>query len=96
MRTKIFLIGFALFIFSINVTYSQSTVREKSSFDLGWKFHLGDLNAAKDPSFDDASWRSLNVPHDWSIEADFNSQYASCTGYLPGGFGWYRKSFDIP
>jgi hypothetical protein len=96
MRTKIFLTSFALFIVSINITYSQPTVREKSSFDLGWKFHRGDLNAAKDPSFNDTSWRSINVPHDWSIEADFNSQYASCTAYLPGGFGWYRKTFDIP
>jgi beta-galactosidase len=96
MKIKLFLISFVLFIVSINTIYSQSTIRGKILFDLGWKFHLGDLNAAKDPSFDDATWRSINLPHDWSIEGDFNSQLASCTGYLPGGFGWYRKSFDIP
>ena len=96
MRTRLFLKSFAVFVFCINAAYSQSTAREKSSFDLGWKFHLGDLSAAKEPSFSDTSWRSIDVPHDWSIEADFNSQYASCTAYLPGGFGWYRKTFEIP
>jgi beta-galactosidase len=93
---KNFYLVFILLIISANIIHSQSVNREKILFDLGWKFHLGDLNAAKDPLFDDASWRSINLPHDWSIEADFNSQYASCTGYLPGGFGWYRKTFDIP
>jgi len=96
MRIKKLFVSFILLFLSINITYSQSTIREKLLFDLGWKFHLGDLNSAKDPLFDDASWRSINLPHDWSIEGDFNSQYASCTGYLPGGFGWYRKTFDIP
>ena len=96
MEIKNLLCSLVLLIISANSTFSQSTNREKLLFDLGWKFHLGDLNSAKDPLFDDASWRSVNLPHDWSIEADFNNQYASCTGYLPGGFGWYRKTFDIP
>jgi hypothetical protein len=96
MKTKKLLLGFILLILCVSIAFSQSVNREKLLFDLGWKFHLGDLNAAKNSSFDDASWRSINLPHDWSIEGDFNSQLASCTGYLPGGFGWYRKSFDIP
>jgi hypothetical protein len=85
-----------LLIISVSISFSQSVNREKLLFDLGWKFHLGDLNAAKDSSFNDASWRNLNLPHDWSIEADFDSTLASCTGYLTAGFGWYRKTFDIP
>jgi hypothetical protein len=96
MKTKNLLWSILLLIFSLNITFSQSVNREKILFDLGWKFHLGDMNAAKDPLFNDASWRSVNLPHDWSIEVDFNNQYASCTGYLPSGFGWYRKTFDIP
>jgi hypothetical protein len=96
MKIKKLLLGFILLILCVSIAFSQSVNREKLLFDLGWKFHLGDLNAAKDPLFDDASWRSINLPHDWSIEGDFNSQLASCTGYLPGGFGWYRKTFDIP
>jgi len=96
MKTNKLLLGFILLILCVSIVFSQSVNREKLLFDIGWKFHLGDLYAAKDPSFDDASWRSINLPHDWSIEGDFNSQLASCSGYLPGGFGWYRKSFDIP
>ena len=80
MEIKNLLCSLVLLIISANSTFSQSTNREKLLFDLGWKFHLGDLNSAKDPLFDDASWRSVNLPHDWSIEADFNNQYASCTG----------------
>jgi beta-galactosidase len=43
------------------------------------------------PYFDDSSWRTLTLPHDWSIEGpkvatgSQNSQ-----GYLQGGLGWYR------
>jgi hypothetical protein len=96
MRTKKLFLGFILLLLSANIITSQSFNREKLLFDLGWKFHLGDLNAAKEPAFEDAAWRSINLPHDWSIEADFDSQLASCTAYLPGGFGWYRKTFDIP
>ena len=94
MKNKLWVI-ILLTVFS-NMAFSQSITREKLLFDLGWKFHLGDLNKAKDPMFDDSLWRSVNLPHDWNIEGDFNKQYASCTGYLPAGIGWYRKKFDIP
>jgi beta-galactosidase len=37
------------------------------------------------------------LPHDWSIESDFSSEYPSTpgSGALPGGIGWYRKSFIL-
>ena len=47
--------------------YRVGTVRERS-FDGGWRFYRGALNGAEAPSFDDNGWRTLNVPHDWSIE----------------------------
>ena len=59
-----------------------------------WKFCLGDAADAHEPAFDDASWRLLNLPHDWSIEGPFSAEWASATGYLPGGIGWYRKTID--
>ncbi|MGA7723462.1 MAG: sugar-binding domain-containing protein [Ignavibacteriaceae bacterium] len=96
MRKKNLSLSLFLVIFSVSIVFSQPVNRKKLLFDQGWKFHLGDLNQARETLFDDASWRSVNLPHDWSIEADFNSKLASCTGYLPGGFGWYRKIFDIP
>jgi beta-galactosidase len=89
------LFSFFYLLIGLNIIYGQ-TSREKTLFNENWRFYLGDLSIAKEVEFDDASWRSVNLPHDWSIEADFSSQYASCTGYLPGGFGWYRKTFDLP
>jgi len=68
------------------------------SFDLGWKFHLGDVTGAQASTFDDAGWQSIDVPHDWSISLPFN-QSSKATyegGYLDGGVGWYRKSFAVP
>ena len=40
-------------------------------------------------------WRIFTLPHDWSIEGQLSPSLASCTGYLPGGIGWYRKHFKI-
>ena len=50
------------------------------------------------PGFDDSSWRSLHLPHDWAIEGEFSSDAPSGTGSgaLPGGIGWYRKHFATP
>jgi beta-galactosidase len=49
-----------------------------------------------DPSFDDSSWRTLNVPHDWSIEGQKAATNSDSQGYLSGGLGWYRKTFTLP
>lgn len=49
------------------------------------------------PGFDDKSWRSLTLPHDWGIEGPFDQALPGETGKLPWpGVAWYRKSFDIP
>ena len=47
--------------------------------------------------YDDSAWRMLNVPHDWAIEGDFSASAPSGNsgGALPGGVGWYRKSFEV-
>jgi beta-galactosidase len=68
------------------------------SFDLGWKFHLGDVSGAQGATFDDSAWTSLDVPHDWSISLAFNQSSAATYegGYLDGGLGWYRKTFTLP
>ena len=68
------------------------------SFDKGWKFSLGDNESYSSPGFNDSSWRSLNLPHDWAIEGNFSEDNPSGTGggALPGGVGWYRKTFTLP
>jgi beta-galactosidase len=53
------------------------------------------------PNFDDGSWRSVNLPHDWAIEGPFHVGWSEGVGggmgRLPSpGTGWYRKQLDIP
>ena len=68
------------------------------SADDGWRFTLGDVAGAETPKFDDHTWRKVNAPHDWSIEAppaEKNPTGAS-GGYAAAGVGWYRKAFTPP
>ena len=72
------------------------SLRQVKSLDKDWRFHPGDEPKAIHPDFDDSSWQQVDVPHDWSIAGPFGPQYASGTGYAPGGVGWYRKRFSLP
>lgn len=67
-------------------------------FDHDWRFLLGDPAGAEAIGFSDASWRVLNVPHDWAFEAGYAEEAAQGEqgGYKPGGIGWYRKLFGLP
>ncbi len=69
--------------------------REKICFNDNWSFSLSDNPKASETDFDDKEWRVLNLPHDWAIEGDFSKDNPSGTGggALPGGTGWYRKTF---
>lgn len=62
----------------------------------GWRFILKDDSGAFRPDFNDSKWRRLDLPHDWSVEGTLSPGLASCTGYLPGGIGWYRKELNLP
>ena len=72
--------------------------REVVAGDYDWKFMLGDVAGAEAAGFDDANWRTVTLPHDWSIEGkvDRNNPAGSGGGYFPGGVGWYRKTFAAP
>jgi beta-galactosidase len=77
-------------------------------FGQGWRFALanptgitdptGQYATAADPGLDDSGWRTVSVPHDWSIElAPVQAPDTSGgTGYFHGGLGWYRKTFTLP
>jgi len=73
-------------------------VERKQLFDYQWKFYLGDTASAKSRDFNDKNWRSLDLPHDWSIEGKVNPKNATGGGggYFPAGIGWYRKTFNVP
>ena len=77
---------------------ADRSTRRRDTFDFDWKFVLDDPAGAEQPGFDDASWRKLDLPHDWSIEGPFSQSNPAGGpgGYLPGGIGWYRKTFTAP
>src|SRR6185503_14653797 len=83
-------------IFS-NKGYGQRG-RTVADFDKGWHFHLGDVKDGESMSLTDVNWRMLNLPHDWSIEGKFSKDNPATPegGALPGGIGWYRKTFTEP
>ncbi|WP_258136603.1 beta-galactosidase GalB [Mucilaginibacter phenanthrenivorans] len=92
---RLFCLSFLL-IFSSSAFAQQG--RTVADFDKGWHFHLGDVTGGEKASLNDASWRVLNLPHDWSIEGKFSKDNPATPegGALPGGLGWYRKIFTVP
>ena len=64
-------------------------MERKQLFDYDWKFFLGDAAEAKANDFNDAGWRKLDLPHDWSIEGKVNAKNPTkgAEGYFPTGIG---------
>jgi len=85
----------AILSISVQLLPAQRTVLD---FNGDWKFQKGNDNLAFQPGHDDAKWRRLDLPHDWSIESDFLKEAPATNqgGSLPGGTGWYRKTFTLP
>jgi len=98
MRRIIMLVTVVIFGIGLTRTESSARSRQQFSMDVGWQFTLGDPAHAERPGFDDSGWRTLNVPHDWSIEGTFdrNAPGGGNVGFLPTGIGWYRKHFTAP
>ena len=98
----------ALIVFAATLAYyfmpvsiraaDGNSPRQELAADAGWRFFLGDPGGAEVPSFADASWRAVDLPHDWSIESkpDKDNPSGAGGGYFPGGIGWYRKTFHAP
>jgi beta-galactosidase len=90
--------------------------RERLLLDAGWKFHLGNdwgiaQNLAKAGTgsgpagvwFSDASWRTVNLPHDWAVELPFDKTADGSARFQGAGpkfptnsVGWYRRTFELP
>ncbi|CAH0304627.1 Beta-galactosidase BoGH2A [Pedobacter sp. Bi36] len=89
--------AFILFI-SFFSGYAQNGIERKQLFDDDWKFFLGDTPEAKANDFNDSGWRTLDLPHDWSIEGKTHPRNATGGGggFFPSGMGWYRKTFQVP
>ena len=106
-----------LAIASLNLFAASATSpRERLLLDSGWKFHLGNdwgiaQNLAKAGTgsgpasvwFSDASWRTVNLPHDWAVELPFDKTADGAHGFKALGHdfpsnsvAWYRRTFELP
>lgn len=96
-------ISFIICVFSAKAQDTRAIL-----FDKDWRFKKDSLIQAESPDYNDAGWRKLDLPHDWSIEDLPNQEKDSvqgpftkaavskgATGYTEGGIGWYRKMFTL-
>ncbi len=98
MNRKLNVIALCLLLCATSVCFANPRPGKRVSFNQDWRFQLGDVTNGQDTGLDDSQWRRLDLPHDWSIEGEFSEKAPAGTGggALPGGVGWYRKSFTIP
>ena len=90
-----------LLVLLLKVIQAQEHINTsgRQLFDHNWKFSLNktasDVYSA---TYNDKQWRSLNLPHDWSIEGKTDPKNPSGNdgGYFPTGTAWYRKKFIVP
>lgn len=80
------------------IAFQSMAQRNTLDFTGGWKFLLGNDSLAIQPVYNDQHWRTLNLPHDWSIEQNFDEKAPATNqgAALPAGIGWYRKTFSLP
>lgn len=108
MKRKLHLHLFLLILLAFLIGCdSAEQISRKVCFDDGWKFYCGHAEGAEDMAFNDARWRVVDLPHDWSIEPLDNqgdsvvgpfskkSVGGAATGQTVGGEGWYRKTFVL-
>ncbi len=70
-------------------------MRRQERINADWRFHLGEVENGGYQGLDDGAWARVTLPHDWAVAQPFDQRFASGTGYLPGGVGWYRKHFTV-
>ncbi|MGN6397751.1 MAG: glycoside hydrolase family 2 TIM barrel-domain containing protein [Mucilaginibacter sp.] len=86
----------ALFCMLLSLVFTGRLCAQQNKsylFNDGWLFHKGDIAGGEKSVATSEGWRAVQLPHDWSIEGPFSDEWASATAYLPGGIGWYKKTF---
>lgn len=93
------------------ISGNMDAAERKLLFNDSWKFHRGSIANAELENFNDSKWRTLDVPHDWSVEStavfkngitvgpfckiNEGGAGGADTGQTLGGEGWYRKDFTL-
>lgn len=85
-----------VFLLSVVFLKAQVSFGNAEKINDSWRFILHDVEMGQDIGLNDSRWQKINLPHDWSVKGQLSPTLASCTGYLPGGTGWYRKTIQIP
>ena len=78
----------------IDKSIKGTQARKILKLDEDWLFHAADAANSQESDFDDSAWRSLTIPHDYSIEAEFSDVHAA-NAYVQTGVLWYRKHFCL-
>lgn len=94
-------VSISLFFLAVTMFFpfgllGQVSFGKTKKINDGWQFFMGEAVGAQAVDFDASNWRAIDLPHDWSVEGTLSPSLASCTGFLPGGIGWYRKTLDVP
>ncbi len=92
-------------------TLAGGNSRRRELMDFDWKFQIAKekLSARKTAqssraaapaeaasAFDDAAWRTVQLPHDYIVEGHYDRKGIQNHGFLPLYSAWYRKRFDVP
>ncbi|MFC0512851.1 sugar-binding domain-containing protein [Mucilaginibacter angelicae] len=93
MKNKNYLLLFLLGMVLLPGLLKGQGTGKPALFNSAWGFHKGDISMGISGIAAEMQWETVDLPHDWSIEGPFSDEWASATGYLPGGIGWYKKSF---
>jgi len=52
----------------------QYSVPAQQLFNSDWQFHKDDIVNGENNSNDTIQWRTVNLPHNWSIESTLRQQ----------------------
>jgi len=108
MKIKSVLFILTIFLFCISCSVQNQKIEHETNFNAEWKFIRTEIPGAEQPGFDDADWRLLDLPHDYSIEdlpakegvkqnGPFSEESVGgpSTAHVVGGTAWYRKHFTL-
>ena len=89
MRNKFFF--FTVLMAMVFTLSSHATERKKYNFNSGWCLQVGDTPTAKNPDFDDKTWKRVTLPHAFNEDEAFRLSIEQHTDTVV----WYRKHFTL-